>query len=500
MQLGRRSMLRMGMLPVFWTGRLYAASASDVLVGFATPEPASLLPGGDPALSALAITSKMFEGLIALDADGQPVSGLAASWQWDAAGEELRFLLRGDVMFHDGRPLRGEDVVASLARAQAESPLAGFGWISDVRMADAQTVAMRMQGQPDHLMPMLATSHAAVLPRGAGQPVGTGPFQLAEWRRGDSIGLQRFPQYRQDGASRVNRLIYRVMPDPVARIAALRGGAAQWAQGLDIPPEALAGLASQPGLRMCSSPDVLASVCRLDVNHARGRLGDARVRQAIGLAVDRGDLIRRVWAGAAHEAAGPLPAVMRLSDPPITRDPRQAAALLTEAGCVPDDDGVRLRLPVLVPGGIWRDVAESLAVGLRQVGIALAIETIGTEAWATRVARSDYDATLICLPTGGTALLGLASPYGGFNRRAVLGANTGGYNSADIDLRLLAARDATTEEAHRLALRDAERLLIADAAQIWLFEPINPVLASTGLHEAGGTAPNPYGNGASLMA
>lgn len=485
--LKRRQFLAASALPLIGATSAeptFSGTIGHPLTSFAALKPLSLMPGFDAAPPAAMIAGKLLQGLIRLSDTMQPLPELAASWQLEPDGYSCIFTLQSGVMFHDGRGLTLDDVAFSIKYHQTYAPYAGFRWITGIEPLDDHRIRLTANARFEHLLPLLDGLYAPVLsartgePDAAEAPIGTGPFQLMGWpQTGETIQLRANPHYWRAGQPRLSGLVYKVEPDPQKRLSAMRNGDAQLATWLDIDSadaRSLAGKANNHLQITEKGWGATAPVAQLVLNHKHQALSNQRVRQAINLAIDRDDLVQRVWSGAARNVYGPLPASLSINAPaPPVRDLALAARLLDEAGCQPDDQGVRLHLQVLaLPwGDVWDAVLESLRQCLNQIGVALEIVAVSRQDWPDRLADPAIDAALICAENGGSALQTLASAYGSAHHRAKPGANIGGFSDPTVDLLLDQAKNAVSGHAQRRILGDIENRLAERCAQIWLFEP-----------------------------
>ncbi|GHJ40956.1 hypothetical protein Sm713_65650 [Streptomyces sp. TS71-3] len=129
--------------------------------------------------------------------------------------------------------------------------------------------------------------------RDGSRVIGTGPFRWGRWRPGVQLSLERNPHYREPGRPYIDRVEIPVITDPTALLSALRSGRAHIAQGLAaLDIEALRG---DRRYRAVDTKGGILMPLGLDVTQAP--FDDRRVRQAVGLAIDRDRLLAQVLAG-----------------------------------------------------------------------------------------------------------------------------------------------------------------------------------------------------------
>jgi peptide/nickel transport system substrate-binding protein len=309
------------LLPV----RLAAQGAQPVSVGqaFLTD---SLDPTQGSAGWALQ-SHGVAEALFATDRSGATVPNLARAAQRQADGNWIVTLLPG-LRFSDGSVCDADAVAASLRRALAENPRAstGIGAAARIEPLDAARLHLVPDRPVGALAPLLAEFPLVIHRRTeSGSFVFTGPWMVNEFRRGDRLALNANPSFRE-GANRPGAIIRR-LADPNALAIGLEAGELDLAFGL--AAETLARLRTRSGITIVSTP--VAYQYMLLLNLRRPALADQRVRNALSLALDRGQMARAISGGVP--ASGLFPAYMPwgLAEP-LPTDRGRAAALLDEAG------------------------------------------------------------------------------------------------------------------------------------------------------------------------
>ena len=444
-------------------------------------DPGAAVPGtGD--VNADLIGSKMFQGLLRFSPALQPLPELARAWSVSSDGRTTIFKLQPGVTWHDGRPFTAEDVLFSVMERTAQLPATAQAMIGRIKAAATsgpETVLFTLDAPFQPFLLLFDVTQCPIVPahlfRGSsGAPVGTGPFQWTERRPGQPVRLTRNAAYWRPGLPTPAAIEGVVLTDPSARLEAVAAGGARVTSGDGLAPDALAQMRDRPGLQLGPGGWAYAApMVSLVLNHRIRPLDDARVRQAISLALDRAYILRRVWSGFGQVATGPIAQASAFYDrslPIPSNDPRQAAALLGEAGLRPNGQGIRLTLRHMLRAqdGPGLALASYLQGALRQVGIALVLETGDTEA---RLAARDFDCVTVMQEQAGDPSIGLAPAY-------VSGspANLAGYASAAAD-ELWDRADRAEEHATRqAAFADLQRLLIKDAVHIWLVEPQIPAV------------------------
>jgi peptide/nickel transport system substrate-binding protein/oligopeptide transport system substrate-binding protein len=373
-----------------------------------TYDPRSL----DPALSTDVptgeVVSLLFDNLTQFDPDAQLVPGLARSWEADRSGQGYTFHLRDGATFHDGRPVKAEDVRASLLRALAPGSTGGRSWplypirgardyaagkakdVAGIAVPNDSTVVFTLE-EPLNVFPkLLAMPVAAIVPTPTPpgfdqQPNGSGPWKFVSWSHDDAIVLARNDRY-WGGPPKSDTLRIRIIPEPLTQAAEYESGqlsvvevpvgeTRRWDQNH------MDELQRRPGLKNLY----------VAINTSRGPLKDVRVRRALNHAVDVRTLLSTVMADRGVPAAGSLPPGILGYDStrvPYGHDPEKAQRLLAEAG-YPDGFAIKL----------WRTqraelarLAQSIQQSLAEVG--LRVEIVERDASSARAAVRNGEADL----------------------------------------------------------------------------------------------------------
>lgn len=477
MRLSRRTLLAAAAAAPF-AASSRAAEAVRLTIPLAS-EPGGLIAGLLDAPGTRLVGTKIYQGLCRFSPSLQPFPSLSASCQISPDGLVYTFKLVPNVTWHDGQPFTADDVVFSLDRFHRTlSPRVGpdLERMASIQAPDALTVVITLKAQFEPFLLLMDALSTPILPKHIhdrpgfaldprqNPPIGTGPFRHAEWLR-----LVRFDGY-VGPKSALDEIAFPILPNLDDRLTALQSGrpVLMVAGGTDFA--AIPRLREQTRLPIAGevTPNQ-AALAWLEVNHHVKPLDDAKVRLALAAAIDRAAMLRDVWLGFGQVATGPVASTTRYHDPAArlpAYDPQAASAQLDAAGLRPDDQGVRAHIHHLVqPGEPWRRLADSLHTALGLVGIELVLEPVDKmEDWTRRIAAGDYETTAMLAEQRGDPALDIAQFYV---------ANTAGYANPAVDA--LLAQEGTPD-VRRTALIQAQTLLIADMAQIWLVEPSLPVV------------------------
>jgi peptide/nickel transport system substrate-binding protein len=469
------------------------------------PEPPVLQIGVNNQGPTLIAAGKLFQGLLKFTPKLEPLPELAESWTISPDGREYTFRLRQNVKFHDGRPMTADDVIFSVTKFHPEvAPRARaiFSRIESATAPDAHTVIITLKAPFEPLLLMFDASACAIVPKhlfdgqdyrtapAVQRPIGTGPFRFAEWQRGNFIRFDRFEEYWKPGQPYLDSIIYRIVPDSQSRRLALETGQVLMTQAGDVEPFDVPQLRARPNLEVRTDGwEYFSPLSWIETNHRVAPLGDVRVRQAISRAVDRNFIAQRLWFGVGKPATNPIASTTRFHDASVKLpgyDPRAAQQLLDAAGLRPNAQGVRASIKhlVLPYGEVWTRLAEYLRQSLRQVGIALELESTDAGSWARRIGAWEYETSINFVYQFGDPTLGVERTYVSSNIQKVTFTNTGGYSNPKVDELFARGRDGQTAEERRAAFAEVQKILVEEVPQIWLMEMSFPTIYDKRLRNA----------------
>ncbi|HEX9186200.1 MAG TPA: ABC transporter substrate-binding protein [Vicinamibacteria bacterium] len=404
----------------------------------------------------------LYESLVRFDRELRLRPGLAERWS-NPDDRTYRFVLRPGVRFSDGQPLTADDVVASLEANRK-------GWVTrdylhsieSVRAVGAREVEIKTRFP--YLALLTRLPWAPVLPRsalerGLSPAPGTGPYRLQSWEPGRGFVFVRNPLFDRP-APTFARVVYTVVPDDAARLALVERGEADAAD--HVPPGQVERLSRDKALRVVSGAGLRVLFLCLRVD--RPPFSDPRVREAVDIALDREELVRRALGGRAEPATQIVTSSIVGFDPSLRLprpDPARARALLLAAG---HPRGLEVRLDG--PSNRYvNDVAllHELARQLAVVGVQATVDAIDKREFFPLIERGGSSMHLL----GYSCESGDAGDALGALLHSATGGALGSLNStglADPALdRLIDSADAARTDAARAHLL---RRAVARAAEL----------------------------------
>lgn len=439
-----------------------AVPRSDVTLCMSL-EPPVLDPTAGAAQAIREVTyGNVFEGLVGLDRHGRIVPRLAEAWEISADGREYTFRLRDGARFHDGAKLTAADVKFSFERAVAADSKNAQKWIfapiGAIATPDPQTVKLTLAQPTANFLYGLAWGDAVIVAEktaatNATKPIGTGPYRLDSWTRGDRLTLVATDGW-WGGTPKIGKATFRFINDPQAQVAGIRSGDCDTLTNL-AAQEAVDGLKKDPKLTVAVGRTEGETIVAM--NNAKKPFDDVRVRRAVAAAIDRDAVNTAVLSGTGTPIGSHFspnhPAYVDLTG--VNKyDPAKARALLAEAGLA-DGFDVVLKVP---PPAYARRSSEIVAAELAEVGIRAAIVPVEFPQWLEQVFKGrDFDLTIIShtepLDIG---IYARPDYYFQYAKPAFVA--------------LMKTIDATADEAARnLLYGEAQRMLAEDSVNAFLF-------------------------------
>ena len=455
-------------------------------------DPQHFNPGITTGSHTHSVADSLFNGLVALDRTARPIPDLAQSWTIEDGGRVYRFNLAKGARWHDGRPVTANDVVFTfnevLLKHHARTKASLSPVLDAIEAPDPETVVFRMKRPYAALLQQLDVTEAPILPKHIYegkdpntapanlQPVGSGPYKLDSYKRDDLIAVVRNPDYFKPGLPRLDRIVFRVIPDERTAALALLKGEIDFMRdvaGPDLSPlkrdanVVLDQVTAGAGGGNC--------IMTVGFNLEKSALADIRVRRAFALTIDRARIQADVIFGQGRVAESPISSGIGFAHAPgvlkdFKRDPAAAKLLLDDAGLKPGEGGVRLKIDIVHFPQFSR-YSDAMRQDLAEVGIVLTPRPLDRAATIETVfSKREFDTTLISYCNGLDPEIGVRRMYVSSNIAKVPFSNAAAYRSAEVD-RLFDEAAASTEPTVRgAAYRKLQEILARDLPYWWLVE------------------------------
>ncbi len=429
----------------------------------------------DPSMNLSSIRAQVgmsiFDSLVGRDPENRIVPELAESWKL-VDDNTWQFRLRKRIVFHDGEPFNAEAVRFTVQRVldpnQKSPNRANIAEISKIEVVDDFTVRLITRQPYAALLnrlidfPILPPTYIAE--KGdqnfAARPVGTGPFRFVELVRDDRMVVEAFDGHWR-GAPKIRRIIFRPIPEPFTRVAALRNGEVDLIT--NVPPNLARELERVSGIKVSRVPSTW--IIYLGLNAFKKPLSDVRVRQALNYATDVDAIIKNVLEGNGRRTPGPFTPLMFGYDPNVkgySYDPAKAKRLLAEAGY---PDGLEITLDS--PDGRYqgdKEIAEALAGQWQKTGFKPKVQVAEWGAYFKRYLGKQFPDAY---------LLGLGGPMQDVDELYNLVSSKGRglyYKYEKVDMLFDAGRSTMDPAKRRRIYSDLGKAMVEDATWVFLMQ------------------------------
>jgi len=438
------------------------AVTKDTLIVAMAAEPSTLDGNGKNDNASINVRRQLYETLLTYNEDMELVPLLAESYRWEG-DKVIIFNIRKGVLFHNGEELKASDVKYSVERAARmmyASNQVGVVDLPACQVLDDYTYKMVLKMPFAPMLANVTVSAMAIVHEKTTKelnddmterPVGTGPYKLDVWNRGDRIELVKFDKY-WGKAEGVQRIVYRIITESTSRAIEIETGGVDIA--FDINPVDLKNLQSNSAVKVLI--DMGLRTDYVGFNCSKAPFNDVRVRQAISHALDKKAIVEAVYMGTNQPGRGMIaPTVWGYSDDIqlLEYNPAKAKQLLAEAG-----------YPNGLKTTIWTndtqvriDIAEIMQSQLKEVGIEANIQVVEWGTYLKMIEDKSLDIYIlgISAPTGdGDAL------YNQFFSTSHFSGNTAHFKDATIDALLQVTREKTNRDERFAAIKKAHQEIV----------------------------------------
>jgi len=360
----------------------------------------------------------VYEPLIYLGSDYTLRPALATAWTLQPDGKTWRFTLRRGVTFHDGTPFTADDVVWSWGQRQAEGRTLSTaantlhptptGFNPDaVKKVDDFTVDFTPINPNLRLPEQIVHPEGQIVKNGAHNDTppyaGTGPYKYVSYVEKQTAVFERNDSYWGD-KPKVKRFEIRFIPDPVARLQALKSGQVDFVY--DLPPDATKNLDNDPNFKVVKSAPGRNHLIYINVRPER-ITAEKAVREAVAYSLDRNAYVSVVLEGNGEPGRWMAPkSVLGTSADSVAAIPRdlgRARSVLDQAGWRAGADGMRskdgkpLKLILLGQQEVPEAALLVIQANLKEVGIDVELKKtpdVATRNSLYNQGKGDFDLDL----------------------------------------------------------------------------------------------------------
>ncbi len=481
-------------------------------------EPTCLDPHNFGDMPQTYIARQYLDSLVSERPDGSVVPWLADSWEVSPDGLTYTFTIKQGVKFHDGTPLDAEAVHANFVQildpATESATDAGYlrPYYESSRAIAPATFELKLKTPYSALLPVLSQAFFGIespkaMARGLEQncqsPVGTGPFIVKAWHRGQSVELERNPDYnsapadaKHQGPAYLDSVTWKFIEDGSVRAAAVQGRDADII--FNPPPQQVAALKADPNLTTqefthTGLPNGIA------LNTSRAPFDDTSVRQAFIHGANAEAAVKSAYLGVYEWEHGPIS-----STTPYFTDLRsfysydrdKADKLLDEAGWTQRDadgyrtkDGKRLTAELVYSADTGdtppADVTlfQNIQSAEREIGFDVVLKPLPQDQYFAAFSdKNAYDGLTGAYWNSPTPAV-LSIVFSSDSLKAAPGNNMSWVENPKID-ELVRAAAGTTDTAEQQRLYGQTQEIVAEEAyQLGLYPVLTRLVAKNNLRD-----------------
>lgn len=438
-------------------------------------EPQSFQPDFQGDDNLWPIACNIYNSLFSLDNTFNVIPELATGYEVADDGLSISITLDPRATWHDGEPVTSADVKYTVEQivASPESTASSLiNAITSVDTPDEHTAVLNLSRPSASVIGFLSWYGVFMLPahiyegtdwatNEANQaPIGSGPFKFVSYEPGATVELTANTEYFGEGPF-IEKLIYQIVPDPNTQVQQLLNGEIDYLDPL--PNAQVPTFESNPDYTLADK--VYPSPIYIGFNFKHPPLDNLDVRKAIGMAVDRDQIVATALSGYGTKSTRYYPEVIEWASNPDANAPEfdieGANALLDTAGFPLNGDS-RFGVKLLYFTG-WQEVADTATVlkeQLAAIGVAVELVLLEYAAWEEQVSAGDFDLSL----QGGFQ----GPDPANLNVRWGTGSslNRWGYSNPEFDDLLVKGDSATSQEERIPFYFQAQEILAQDVPTV----------------------------------
>lgn len=447
----------------------------------------------------------LYDGLVELDDAGEPVPGLAESWEIEEDGRIYRFALRPGVTWHDGTPFTSADVKFAfeevILQYHSRSAASIGQALESIETPDDLTVVFTFAAPYAPLLQQLNVTEAPIVARhiyeGSDptenpanlEPVGTGPFRFVSYAPDQEIRLAANESYFKDGPF-LDEVVMRVIPEAGSQVIAFEAGEIDWLWGVPGPDlERFRSDDSIGLLQTGNNPGGQNCIMTVSYNLDRPVFQNPDVRRAIAHGIDRNAFLERILFGQGAVAAAPIHSGIGFAHGQGLEipayDPAAASELLEQAGWVAGDGGTRVAQGVegvtdgtplafeFISFGTFSAYGELLRAQLLEIGVDVSLTAVEPPVFAETVfTNRDFDTNIISYCNGTDPEIGVRRMYISSNIAPIPFSNASAYVNEEVD-RLFDEASVTVDVSARSDLyQQIQEILVDELPYLWVVETV----------------------------
>ena len=368
-------------------------------------EPSTLDPQLQWNPDSYFVYRNIFDNIVTRDNGGKIVPQIAKSWK-NVSDTQIAFTLRDDVKFHDGSPLKAEDVAFSVNRIIdpkfASPQLSQFNKIAKAEVTGEHQVTLTLKKPYPALLAVL--TNLSVVPKHVVEsvgnaafnlaPVGSGPYKFVKWDKGVSVSLSRNDAYWGTKGA-FPTAVFRAVPDASTRLADIQSGVVDAARALN--SDQAAQLKDSKNAK--ALPVLTERLAYVRINPNKPPFDKLELRQALAYAIDKEGITQGILGGLDKPIAQMVtPAHFGWSTKVngLGYDPKKARALISKVGAPP-------KFQFTIGAFFDQRVAEAIQQELQEVGFKVEIANVDTPTFLQLIQKGPADGPALALSTSSCA-------------------------------------------------------------------------------------------------
>ncbi len=444
-----------------------SSPAKDTLIIATANETPSVTTNEHSAVAGTYLNQMTHNGLFKMDENLQPVPDLVESYE-NTSDTEWLFHLKQGVLFHNGEEMKAEDVKASLELGKNSPEVSQHcASIGTVEVVDDYTVKITTDGPQSGLLADLAHHGNFILPVDLiesghnfnEEPIGTGPYKLVAWNRGESLEFEAFDDFF-GGAPAIKHITWRIIPEGSSRTMALEAGEADLL--IEVETADMPRLEQAEGITLVSEPGTSHNF--MMINNEIAPFNNINFRKALASAIDKNAIIQVALNGDGTPVDAMVPDCFpgTTAEGAPTYDPEQAKAYLEASGLDPAECGFTLICSDDVKLRAGQVIQSSLKENL---GIDVQLESMDLATYLDVTAAGDYEASI----GGYNANTLLTYALGVYHSRSINASNKTRTNDPEIDALIENIQTALDPEENEAAVTEFSKAINERCPQIPLY-------------------------------
>ena len=383
---------------------------------------------------------------------------------------EWQFTLKKGIKFHDGSEMKAEDVKASLEWAKGFPEVSLYNDdIVKVDVVDDYTFKITTDGPDAILLNNLCHHGNSIVPKAlldadhdfGKEPIGSGPYKLIKWNRGDSLEFEAFDDYF-GGAPAIKHMTWKIIPEGSSRTIALEAGEVDFV--VEVETMDYERLKSDDGIAVYEYDSTEHNWLML--NNEKPGLDSEELRHAINCAVDKESIVTVAQNGLAKAAVSQTPYNLPgYSDENSDQyDVAKAKEWLDQSGV----DPASVTLSIICSNDTKKRAGEVIQANLQEVlGINATIESMDLATYLSATAEGDYTGAI----GGYTSSTMVGYLIGVYHSKSIGASNKTRTNDPEVDALIDKAATTIDETERNKYLEECSALLNAQCPQIPLYQP-----------------------------